>query len=81
MRQRARELRAAGDRARSRHRPHALGSDPRTEPEPEPEPTAPGCVDRCDGDGPVPGSSPECYCDELCLEYDDCCSDYTATCG
>lgn len=27
-----------------------------------------------------PGRADRCYCDEVCLEFGDCCGDYLATC-
>jgi len=34
----------------------------------------------CGSTGPVPGSDPECYCDNDCKLYGDCCSDYDDVC-
>ena len=36
----------------------------------------PSCAEHCDGQ--VPDGS--CWCDDLCTEYGNCCSDYEAVC-
>jgi Somatomedin B domain len=38
------------------------------------------CVGQCGQSTPVPGSSPACYCDTACVNYGDCCSDYSSAC-
>jgi hypothetical protein len=55
--------------------------DPEPDPEPEPvvEPDAPfggSCAASCGG--PAPDST--CYCDEVCVQYGDCCPDYEEHC-
>jgi hypothetical protein len=39
------------------------------------------CVGFCGSESPVPGSSPECFCDEACVDSGDCCKDAIAVCG
>lgn len=47
--------------------------------QPQPEPQGPSCAGFC-GTGPVPGSSPDCFCDSLCQGYGDCCGDFVQQC-
>lgn len=42
--------------------------------------TAATCAGHCGSTDPVPGSSPECYCDASCETYGDCCGDFDSTC-
>jgi hypothetical protein len=44
-----------------------------------PPPTGPSCSNRC-GTSSTDGTT-TCWCDNLCTNYGDCCSDYAATCG
>jgi len=44
---------------------------------PVPPPAGDGCVGFCGGSNPNDG----CYCDNLCTEYGDCCSNYNEECG
>jgi hypothetical protein len=37
------------------------------------------CAGNC-GDGPFSEGGAQCYCDDLCTQYGDCCSDYTDEC-
>lgn len=43
----------------------------------EPPPVTASCVDACGG----PSADESCYCDDLCVEYGDCCGDYSAVCN
>jgi hypothetical protein len=53
------------------------------EAEPEPEaPAGPSCEGRCDTSTPVPGSEDDpCYCDDICVQNQDCCADHDTVCG
>jgi hypothetical protein len=46
-----------------------------------PNPTAPSCVGSCGSEAAVPGSSPECYCDDQCQAMGDCCADKATACA
>jgi hypothetical protein len=39
------------------------------------------CVGHCGDTGAVPGSSPACYCDDLCTGSGDCCFDFNVACA
>jgi hypothetical protein len=39
------------------------------------------CAGLCGSQDAVPGSSPECWCDNECNESDDCCSDWIKLCS
>lgn len=56
------------------------GEDPPGE-DPPGEPEAGSCMGACGSSEPVADGESECYCDESCLEFGDCCGDYDATCG
>lgn len=39
-------------------------------------PAEPSCVDACGG----PSADGSCYCDDLCVDYGDCCADHASVC-
>ncbi len=39
------------------------------------------CAGHCGSDVAVPGSDPECFCDDVCVDSGDCCSDFSAVCA
>jgi hypothetical protein len=39
------------------------------------------CLGYCGYEDEVPGSSPGCFCDDACIDSDDCCLDYLAVCA
>lgn len=43
--------------------------------------TSASCQGNCGSSQPVPNSSPECYCDDLCEQNNDCCDDKATVCG
>src|SRR5262245_4484211 len=43
---------------------------------PEGGPKAGSCKGYCGFDNPIPGSDPECYCDDACTSAGDCCGDF-----
>ncbi len=49
---------------------------------PDAAPTGGSCVGHCGSSDPVPGSSPECYCDDACEspQNNDCCADKQTAC-
>ncbi|HMR75370.1 MAG TPA: SpoIID/LytB domain-containing protein [Polyangiaceae bacterium] len=56
------------------------GGSPPTPPNPSPNPPASGgsCVGACNSPD---ATSAGCYCDSACLNFGDCCADFTAVCS
>ncbi|MBK7585241.1 MAG: hypothetical protein IPI67_34265 [Myxococcales bacterium] len=46
-----------------------------------PPPAAASCQGFCGSSDPAPGSSPACYCDDLCSSLGDCCGDFSSSCN
>jgi hypothetical protein len=47
-------------------------------PPPPPPPSGPSCEGNCGGSASA--GDEECWCDDLCTEYGDCCADYAQFC-
>ena len=49
--------------------------------EPEPPAINNSCAGHCGDAGPVPRSSPACFCNQGCETFGDCCSDFALICS
>jgi hypothetical protein len=56
-------------------------ADPPPPPADPPAEPPPSCALHCGASTPVPGSTPACYCDTLCVKNQDCCGDYATRCA